>query len=93
MVREEGPSALFRGVTPNVFRAVLMNASQLASSVLLSSSFSLFRRTHVRGRYDYFKAELIKSGKFEDNLKCHFTASFMAVRLLSTHTQSLDALY
>ncbi|KAH7907065.1 mitochondrial carrier domain-containing protein [Hygrophoropsis aurantiaca] len=31
MVREEGPSALVRGVGPNVFRSVLMNSSQLAS--------------------------------------------------------------
>lgn len=33
MVREEGPSSLARGVGPNVFRAILMNASQLASCV------------------------------------------------------------
>lgn len=31
MVKEEGVSSLGRGVVPNVFRAVLMNASQLAS--------------------------------------------------------------
>jgi hypothetical protein len=31
MVREEGVSSLSRGIGPNVFRAVLMNASQLAS--------------------------------------------------------------
>ncbi|KDQ08046.1 hypothetical protein BOTBODRAFT_59592 [Botryobasidium botryosum FD-172 SS1] len=31
MVREEGFSSLARGMTPNVVRAVLMNASQLAS--------------------------------------------------------------
>ena len=31
MVREEGVSSLARGVGPNVFRAILMNASQLAS--------------------------------------------------------------
>ncbi|RDX49459.1 dicarboxylic acid transporter [Lentinus brumalis] len=31
MVREEGWSSLGRGVGPNVFRAILMNASQLAS--------------------------------------------------------------
>ena len=31
MIREEGASSLMRGVGPNVFRAVLMNASQLAS--------------------------------------------------------------
>ena len=60
MVREEGPSSLARGVGPNVFRAVLMNASQLAS-------------------YDFFKAELLKSGYFEDNIYCHTAASFAAV--------------
>ena len=31
MVREEGFSSLGRGVGPNVVRAILMNASQLAS--------------------------------------------------------------
>lgn len=31
MVREEGVSSLARGVGPNVFRSILMNASQLAS--------------------------------------------------------------
>ncbi|KAJ7922727.1 mitochondrial carrier domain-containing protein [Mycena leptocephala] len=61
MVHEEGPSSLARGVGPNVFRAILMNASQLAS-------------------YDFFKAELLKTRYFEDNIMCHFTASFAAVR-------------
>ena len=65
MVREEGPSSLARGVGPNVFRAVLMNASQLAS-------------------YDFFKAELLKSGYFEDNIYCHTAASFAAVSSLSS---------
>jgi solute carrier family 25 (mitochondrial dicarboxylate transporter), member 10 len=60
MVREEGVSSLARGVGPNVFRAILMNASQLAS-------------------YDFFKAELLKTPYFEDNIACHFTASFAAV--------------
>jgi hypothetical protein len=31
IIREEGASALFRGVGPNCARAVLMNASQLAT--------------------------------------------------------------
>lgn len=31
MIREEGPASLFRGVTANSTRAVLMNSSQLAS--------------------------------------------------------------
>jgi len=44
MVRDEGPSSLARGMTPNVFRAILMNASQLASydffkSELLKTSY------------------------------------------------------
>lgn len=33
IVRDEGVPALFRGVEPNVARAVLMNASQLATCV------------------------------------------------------------
>ncbi|GAA6058388.1 hypothetical protein JCM3770_006109 [Rhodotorula araucariae] len=44
IVREEGASALFRGVGPNCARAVLMNASQLATydtfkGMLLSTGF------------------------------------------------------
>ncbi|QRW07758.1 mitochondrial carrier protein [Ceratobasidium sp. AG-Ba] len=31
MLRDEGPSSLTRGMAPNVFRSILMNASQLAS--------------------------------------------------------------
>ncbi|KAJ7922687.1 mitochondrial carrier domain-containing protein [Mycena leptocephala] len=57
MVCEEGPSSFARGIGPNVFRAILMNASQLAS-------------------YDFFKAELLKTRYFKDNIMCHFTVSF-----------------
>lgn len=43
IVRDEGVGALFRGVGPNVARAILMNASQLATYVLFSLFlFSLF---------------------------------------------------
>jgi len=69
MVREEGVSSLARGVGPNVFRAILMNASQLAS-------------------YDFFKAELLNSKLFEDNIYCHFTASFAAVITSTTSEYS-----
>ena len=31
-------------------------------------------------RYDFFKAELLKTPYFDDNIFCHFTASFAAVR-------------
>lgn len=79
MVREEGVSSLTRGMAPNVFRAVLMNASQLASYVspficpgLLFDDFY---------SYDFFKAELLKTTFFKDDIYCHFTASFAAVRI------------
>lgn len=36
-------------------------------------------------RYDFFKAELLKTRYFEDNIYCHFTASFAAVRLIATN--------
>ncbi|KAF9449858.1 mitochondrial carrier [Macrolepiota fuliginosa MF-IS2] len=73
MVREEGVSSLARGVGPNVFRAVLMNASQLAS-------------------YDFFKAELLKTSYFEDNIMCHFTASFAAGTVATTVCSPADVL-
>lgn len=45
MVKEEGPSSLLRGAGPNVFRAVLMNASQLAS-------YDFFKAELLRGVLD-----------------------------------------
>ncbi|KAJ7100862.1 mitochondrial carrier domain-containing protein [Mycena belliarum] len=73
MVREEGVSSLARGVGPNVFRAVLMNASQLAS-------------------YDFFKAELLKTPYFSDNIVVHFTASFAAGTVATTVCSPADVL-
>ncbi|CAK5274089.1 unnamed protein product [Mycena citricolor] len=73
MVREEGTSSLMRGVGPNVFRAILMNASQLAS-------------------YDFFKAELLKTAYFDDNIACHFTASFAAGTVATTVCSPADVL-
>ena len=35
IVRREGTTALLRGLGPNVVRAMLMNASQLATSVVV----------------------------------------------------------
>jgi len=73
MVREEGGSSLARGMAPNVFRAVLMNASQLAS-------------------YDFFKAELLKTRYFKDDIYCHFTASFAAGTVATTVCSPADVL-
>ncbi|KZV76901.1 dicarboxylic acid transporter [Peniophora sp. CONT] len=73
MIREEGPSSLFRGAGPNVVRAILMNASQLAS-------------------YDFFKASMLKSGYFDDNIICHTTASFAAGTVATTVCSPADVL-
>ncbi|KAH6909798.1 dicarboxylic acid transporter [Coprinopsis sp. MPI-PUGE-AT-0042] len=73
MVKEEGVSSLARGAAPNVFRAILMNASQLAS-------------------YDFFKAELLKTKYFNDNIMCHFTASFAAGTVATTVCSPADVL-
>ncbi|CCM05296.1 uncharacterized protein FIBRA_07510 [Fibroporia radiculosa] len=73
MVREEGWSSLSRGVGPNVFRAVLMNASQLAS-------------------YDFTKAELLKTGYFEDNINVHVAASVVAGTVATTVCSPADVI-
>jgi dicarboxylate transporter 10 len=73
MVADEGVSSLTRGMAPNVFRAILMNASQLAS-------------------YDYFKAELLRTGYFKDNINLHFTASFAAGTVATTVCSPADVL-
>ena len=88
MVREEGVKSLGRGVTPNVFRSILMNASQLASYVVFPMPYVICI-DHLRNldfcslhcRYDFFKTELLKTRYFDDNIICHFTASFAAVCL------------
>ena len=41
------------------------------------------QHTPVCYRYDFFKAELLKTKYFDDNIICHFTASFAAVGLRS----------
>lgn len=38
MARDEGPSSLFRGLAPNLVRAVLMNATQLATYDMFKST-------------------------------------------------------
>lgn len=37
-------------------------------------------------RYDFFKAELLKTGHFDDNIYVHTTASFAAVRSFCIRT-------
>lgn len=87
MVKEEGASSLTRGLGPNVFRAILMNASQLASYVLC---FFFLRRRLILCSYDFFKAELLKTRHFKDDIFCHFTASFAAVRISMANARSIN---
>lgn len=47
---------------------------------LFPFSSSIFLLRWGRFRYDFFKAELLKTPYFDDNIMCHFTASFAAVR-------------
>lgn len=62
MVREEGASSLLRGAGPNVFRAILMNASQLASYGI---PFTLI---HVHLTLHIFQLRLFQSRAFEDEI-------------------------
>ena len=90
MIRDEGVSSLGRGVGPNVFRAILMNASQLASYV----AYSFLSRLVISlfCSYDYFKAELLKTKYFDDNIYCHFTASFAAGTVATTVCSPADVI-
>ncbi|KAF8900913.1 mitochondrial carrier domain-containing protein [Mucidula mucida] len=80
MVREEGASSLLRGVTPNVFRAILMNASQLASYDFFKAE--LLGLGEVPG-INY---------TFRDNIVTHFTASFAAGTVATTVCSPADVL-
>ena len=43
-------------------------------------------------RYDFFKAELLKSGYFQDNIYLHTTASFAAGTVATTVCSPADVL-
>lgn len=42
--------------------------------------------------YDFFKAELLKTNYFQDNIVCHFTASFAAGTVATTVCSPADVL-
>lgn len=43
-------------------------------------------------RYDFFKAELLRRNIFDDNIYCHFTASFAAGTVATTVCSPADVL-
>lgn len=46
----------------------------------------------MHSRYDYFKAELLKTKYFDDNIYCHFTASFAAGTVATTVCSPADVI-
>lgn len=58
MVSDEGVSSLFRGITPNVARAVLMNASQLATYDFFKHSL-LHTGFYEEGTWLHFSASFL----------------------------------
>lgn len=54
----------------------------------MSGIYILLRYNKLSGyiRYDFFKAELLKTGHFDDNIYVHTTASFAAVRSFCSRT-------
>ncbi|KAF9055338.1 mitochondrial carrier [Hymenopellis radicata] len=72
--------ALFRMSPPNVFRAILMNASQLASYDFFKAELMAFGEVPV---INY---------KFKDNIVTHFTASFAAGTVATTVCSPADVL-
>jgi hypothetical protein len=51
------------------------------STGIVCAPFFRYQRLLIpSSSYDFFKSELLKTKYFEDNIYCHFTASFAAVR-------------
>ncbi|KAK4703850.1 hypothetical protein P7C70_g2364, partial [Phenoliferia sp. Uapishka_3] len=95
IVKEEGATALFRGVGPNVARAVLMNASQLATyvhSFLDSAQARLTGLPFTSERYDIFKNAILKTGQMDDGLALHFTSSSLAGTVATTVCAPFDVI-
>ncbi|KAI0344082.1 mitochondrial carrier [Trametopsis cervina] len=79
LIREEGTKGLFRGLEANVVRAILMNASQVATydyfkSRLLSQPLPL------------------TNFQFKDNLLCHTASSLLAGAVATTVCSPADVL-
>ncbi|KAG6333014.1 hypothetical protein ID866_6075 [Astraeus odoratus] len=53
---------------------------------------SILMNSSQLASYDFFKAELLKTKYFEDNITCHFTASFAAGTVATTICSPADVL-
>ncbi|KAI0090019.1 mitochondrial carrier [Irpex rosettiformis] len=79
LIREEGTKGLFRGLEANVVRAVLMNASQVATYDYFKSKLL----THTLPVVNYH---------FKDNLLCHTASSLLAGAVATTVCSPADVL-
>ncbi|KAJ7802567.1 uncoupling protein 3 [Mycena olivaceomarginata] len=66
--------------------------SSLARSVGPNVFCAILMNTDQLALYDFFKAELVKTRYFEDNIMCHFTASFAAGTVATTVCSPADVL-
>ena len=57
-------------------------ASSLARGLAPNVVRGVLMNASQLASYDFFKAELLKTKYFDDNIALHFTASFAAVRFL-----------
>lgn len=76
---------LFRVHREEGFRKLFAGAST-------ASSRAVFMTIGQLSFYDLVKAQLLKSGHFQDNLTTHFLASLTAGAIATTMTQPLDVL-
>jgi len=53
---------------------------------------SILMNSSQLASYDFFKAELLKTKYFDDNIACHFTASFAAGTVATTVCSPADVL-
>ncbi|KAI0809248.1 dicarboxylic acid transporter [Irpex lacteus] len=79
LIREEGVKGLFRGLEANVVRAVLMNASQVATYDYFKSKLLSYTLPVVNYR-------------FKDNLVCHTASSLLAGAVATTVCSPADVL-
>ncbi|KAH0828783.1 mitochondrial carrier domain-containing protein [Lanmaoa asiatica] len=84
------------GVVGNPGEVVMMVREEGPSSLVRGVGPNVFRSILMNSSqlasYDFFKSELLKTSYFEDNIYCHFTASFAAGTVATTVCSPADVL-
>ena len=66
--------------TRNGAKRIPRDSHERESTRFVRTRFFFLRCPLILCSYDFFKAELLKTRFFKDDIYCHFTASFAAVR-------------